>query len=125
MKYTAILTVALFTVLLFAYADNALAVGKDFGGKISSTTFANVTCTGGTGPTTIKPVGAAATQYYFFPISTKGGTPQSSKMFLGKYSGESSNCIQKNGIEEHIFPTINVTLYGISKQVQMVGGRYK
>lgn len=125
MKYAIFSLVVILAGLALMNTHSALAIGQSFGGKISSTTYANVYCTGGTGPVSIQPVGTAASSYYFFPISIKGSSPQSSKQFLGKYSGSSSNCIQDDGIEKHTFPTINVTLYKISQQVQIIGGRYK
>lgn len=126
MKYIVIVALVAYIGFIAFNATEAFALGQSVGGRITSTTYPNTQCNGGTGPVSFTPAGNFAGSYYYFPQSSQGSSPSPSKQFLGLSRFQSIDCWTQVLTYRIPFLTQNVYYYGVSTPVQTTSwGTYR
>jgi len=110
----------IFFILLGAYTivNPVSAAGfnlltRPFGGRVIMSMLPGVTCGGGTGPVTIMPAGTSPAASYYFPYGLNI-PPSPGRWVLGNYSLLSFPTCYTDTTPPSPYPTLRVTLYGIS-----------
>lgn len=123
MKYTLLVIGILFFLFSFIPLAQGLSFGlSPAGGKVTSTTKGNVTCTGGTGPVTNRPAGSSPPASYFYPAGGGGSTggsksaPRNNDWVVTLYSGfySFSDCYTQVGPYRIPYPVYKIKLFGKS-----------
>ena len=102
--------------LILPYITNAATMSsfKPFGGRITMTQIANVTCPG-TGPITISPVGSSLSGP-FWAMPGKGGSISSGAWVLGLHNQSTdTSCQQQNGPTRTPYPAYKWYIYATSR----------
>jgi hypothetical protein len=119
MKYflsISFMVIIFFMMLFVAQKVQAFALLiPPHGGNITSTTYADVTCTGGTGPVSQRSAGSSPSSYYVYPFGSTP-PPQTNKWVLGLYNRVPSftDCWRQVGPYRYPFQVYKVKLWGTS-----------